>query len=161
MFPGTFGCPIRAVGYATSVTLSSRYLTAGTTVDFVAEFSAPSVQRTLFLLCPMSPGVPGLDVKIARGSGSVVIATNSGIRGQQRLTMGLLHNPAVPALGLVHHHRQQAWPAQSPAAPAKVALALLSPHLTRLVRTSMFHLVLVLALINLPKWIWLQFRKGT
>lgn len=78
MCPGTFGCLIRAVGYVMNVTLSSQYLTGGIIVDFVAEFSVPSVLQTLFLPHLMSKGLEG---KIGRGLGSVIIASGNGSKG--------------------------------------------------------------------------------
>lgn len=139
MCPGTSGCPIRVVGYAMSVILSSQYSTAGITVESVVEFSVQNALPILFL-CHWMGQV--LVVKIGKGLGFVTFALINGSRRQQLLIMALLQPPLVSAL----HHLQQAWSALSLVAPVIVA-ALLVQFLTQPGLINVYHIVH----ISLPK----------
>ena len=77
MCQGTFGCPIRAAGYATSVIPSSLWLTVDTIVDIVGEFSVPSVLQTGFLCHLVWQGLSG---KSGRRLGFVISVSSNGSR---------------------------------------------------------------------------------
>lgn len=73
--PETFGCPIKAVGFATIVNPHLTLSTADTIVDIVAEFSVASAQPIQFLPRQLTTRHPA---KSGRGFECVTIASSNG-----------------------------------------------------------------------------------
>lgn len=96
----TFGCPIKAVGFATIVIPSLTLSTADTIVDFVAEYSVASAQPIQFLPRQLTTRHPA---RSGRGFGCVTIASSNGRKTYEVLIMGMNYLTRI----LVPHHQQQ------------------------------------------------------